>query len=209
MANTTTIKQKFLDILFEGDPSSDSKPKAEEKKTEERRLKASELLYGKKSAPIIAPKREEKAVVSSADTQSNVSTSAFINYNQDKNIEIPKLQEEEKPEEIYVRKPNLSPIFGDLDATNTKKKKQVTINANYASVDKPASSYLGMPLSPIFGYDSRQIVEEKTKSSKESLDMTQDLGDIFASDEYKQEVKEEAEVVPMEIDLFADFNLDK
>ncbi|MDO4500713.1 MAG: hypothetical protein Q4B60_05490 [Erysipelotrichaceae bacterium] len=210
MANTTTIKQKFLDILFEPENEEEErKLKETEKKKSENSLSAKDLLYKtNKETDLVSPKPAPQPVKQAPVTPKPSPT--FINYNKEKEIEIPKIVEETK-EEIYVSRPNLSPIFGDMDASNPKKKKNEnkTVNATFAATDKPSSSYLGIVLSPIYGYDTLKANEERVKVNKveeEKLDMTEDLGDIFATEEFKQEAfDDETEVVPAEIDLFADF----
>ena len=113
-------------------------------------------------------------------------------------------------DEIYVAQPALSPIFGDLDKGNTKKKKNEPISVDYASTEKPSSNYLGIVLSPIYGYDSVSANDARSKLNKSEekivdQDITSDLSDIFATDEFKVEAFKQEEENEDSIDLFGDF----
>ena len=91
---------------------------------------------------------------------------------------------------------------------------------DYASIEKPGSNYLGTVLSPIYGYDTitANDVRSKLEKKEEQLekidkqedkildkDITEDLSDIFATDEYKQEAFKQENNVEDSIDLFGDF----
>ncbi len=214
MANTQTIKQRFLDILFEDEDDDDlvvEKPKPRAK--DPNRVKASDLLYGKKKEekreePIVETKKtvEEKPVVVSSNKQSNT----FINY--EKTSEKVKVKKEEPVyDEVYVAQPALSPIFGNIEKDLKPKKEDKPISVDYASTEKPKSNYLGTVLSPIYGYDSitandarSSLIQKEEKEKKEEIideDITGDLGDIFKTDEFKQESLNDTQ----EIDLFSDF----
>ena len=196
MANSQTIKQRFLDILFENEDDEEENINKVSNVKETPRVKASDILYTKKEEKDIKEDKPKK------------SESAFINYD-DKFIKEEK--KTEKIEEVYVAQPALSPIFGDLDKNNVKKKKTEPISVDYASTEKPSSNYLGIVLSPIYGYDSVSANDARSKlNNKEEKiidqDITSDLSDIFATDEYKQEVfKQEEKENEEPIDLFGDF----
>ena len=91
-------------------------------------------------------------------------------------------------------------------------------------IGKPGSNYLGTVLSPIYGYDTitandaRSKLDVKKEEKEEQLekidkqedkildkDITEDLSDIFATDEYKQEAFKQENNVEDSIDLFGDF----
>ena len=215
MASSQTIKQRFLDILFEDEDDEEEVRKPSNKET---RVKASDLLYGKKETNEVNEKKEEKIEKPIVKKESE---SAFINYDQ-------KASKEEKKdiklEEIYVAQPALSPIFGNIEKENDKKKKDEVISVDYASIEKPGSNYLGTVLSPIYGYDTitandaRSKLDVKKEEKEEQLektdkqedkildkDITEDLSDIFATDEYKQEAFKQEDNVEDSIDLFGDF----
>ena len=211
MASSQTIKQRFLDILFEDEDDEEEVRKPSSKET---RVKASDLLYGKKEVNEVTEKKEEKIEKPIVKKESE---SAFINYDQ-------KASKEEKKdiklEEIYVAQPALSPIFGNIEKENDKKKKDEVISVDYASIEKPGSNYLGTVLSPIYGYDTitANDVRSKLEKKEEQLekidkqedkildkDITEDLSDIFATDEYKQEAFKQENNVEDSIDLFGDF----
>ena len=201
--NTQTIKQRFLDILFEDDeaeqPVRKSKPKANDNK-----YKASDILYGKKEEPKVQPtkvevKQEPKASVSS-------SNSAFINYDETavkKEATVETRETNPVYDENYVAQPALSPIFGNID--KKQKKQEVPADVNYASVEKPGSSYLGTVLSPIYGYETNPNIKEEKKEEpafEELKEVTdQDFDDVFPTNEYKKDEFEVEET--QEIDLFS------
>ena len=188
---TETLKDKLLDLLFEKDPPKDTdrpqEPKTVKKPEKETSpIKAEDILYDRNRS------QEKK-------------NSTFINYNEPE-----RNSREETVSAEYAPTPNLSPIFGPLDG-DKKEKKDIKADVDYASVEKPKSSPLGTVMSPIFGYDSAKAnelraahKEEEKKEEIEDFDITEDLGDIFAGDDYKQET-EENENVTEEIDLFSDF----
>ena len=195
MANSQTIKQRFLDILFEDEDEEEEIVKKVQNVKETPRVKASDILYAKK---------EEKEI---KEEKPKSSESAFINYSEKKVNEEKKI---DKPDEIYVAQPALSPIFGDLDKGNAKKKKAETISVDYASTEKPSSNYLGIVLSPIYGYDSVSANDARSKLNKTEekivdQDITSDLSDIFATDEFKVEAFKQEEENEDSIDLFGDF----
>ena len=190
---TETLKDKLIDLLFEKDP-----PKEETRPQETKPVKRPE--------PEVSPIKAEDLLYDRNKGHEKKS-GTFINYNEpDRN------KEEEIMPVDYSPTPNLSPIFGPLDAEKkSRDKKDVKADVDYASTEKPKSSPLGTVMSPIFGYDSKkanelrdELREEEKKEEIEDFDITEDLGDIFAGDEYKQET-EENETVAEEIDLFSDF----
>lgn len=206
MANTQTIKQKFLDILFEDDEDDEAyepvKPKV---KREVPRVKASDLLYKKEEKKLVDVKNETPV---KEEVKQEKENNTFINYGQQDNNAYKVETKQEKVEE-YTYTPALSPIFGNVEK-DKKNKKDETVSVDYAATDKPSSNHLGIVLSPIYGYDTAKEVEVKEpikkKEEYKDKDITTDLGDIFATDEFKQEAfKEEDKEKTSEIDLFSDF----
>lgn len=206
MANTQTIKQKFLDILFEDDDDDEAyepvKPKV---KREVPRVKASDLLYKKEEKKLVDVKNETPV---KEEVKQEKENNTFINYGQQDNNAYKVETKQEKVEE-YTYTPALSPIFGNVEK-DKKNKKDETVSVDYAATDKPSSNHLGIVLSPIYGYDTAKEVEVKEpikkKEEYKDKDITTDLGDIFATDEFKQEAfKEEDKEKTSEIDLFSDF----
>lgn len=206
MANTQTIKQKFLDILFEDDDDDEAyepvKPKV---KREVPRVKASDLLYKKEEKKLVDVKNETPV---KEEVKQEKENNTFINYGQQDNNAYKVETKQEKVEE-YTYTPALSPIFGNVEK-DKKNKKDETVSVDYAATDKPSSNHLGIVLSPIYGYDTAKEVEVKEpvkkKEEYKDKDITTDLGDIFATDEFKQEAfKEDDKEKTSEIDLFSDF----
>ncbi len=202
--NTQTIKQRFLDILFEDDEIEEPvrKPKA---KPNDNKYKASDILYGKKEEPKkveVVKKPVEQVKVETKPVNSN---SAFINYDETKDV---KNEEKEVREtnpvydENYVAQPALSPIFGNID--KTAKKQEVHVDVTHTPIEKPGSSYLGTVLSPIYGYESNPNVPEvKHEETKEEVvEMVEEnFDDVFPTNEYKN--KDFDDMQSEEIDLFS------
>lgn len=159
--DTTTIKEKFLNILFEPEDGEEDEVKEPEIKVKPKQshIKATDILYGKKDEH----------------------ESPFIDIN-----EITKEPPNLTINEEFVSSPNISPIFGNIDDAKKQKKSTASTTLNYASVDKPNSSVLGMVLSPVYGYDTR-VEEEKPVNNRpvKDVDVTEELSDIFATEEYK------------------------
>lgn len=195
MAETTTLK-KIFDVLFEPDPNNSDDEKQVPKAKEQTRYKAEDFLYEKKNKL-------------SEETKETKFDNIFVDYNIKKETKNEYVADKEEVSERYEPSMNISPIFGVIE---DKKKKDIHINADvdYASVNKPTDSHLGTVLSPFYGYSSPKNVEKKEdneikKEEIEDFDITEDLGDIFATDEFKQEIKEEGQTE--EIDLFSDFDI--
>ena len=210
MASSQTLKQKFIDLLFE-DEYDVSNPKVKNRRPESR-MKASDILYKKpevkKEEPVVKAeevKREEpvKRVV-----QESKVNNTFINYEQKEErndfidvIKTPVYDDvkREEPEEKYVTQPFLSPMFGSLEKEEKKAKEPIS-DVNYACLEKPRSSYLGTVLSPIYGYESITNVQKETKkvdnSKKVATDVTSDLADIFSSVDFneKEDMDKTAEI---------------
>ena len=206
MANSTTIKQRFIDILFEPDEEeSIDINKNENRKIDKSQIKeaspisAKDLLYGKQEKE----PREQKSTT-------------FINLTEDKPVVNKPKEVVAVEEEVYIASPNLSPIFGNIEGNSKKKQKKMTdTNIDYAAVKKPSSNYLGMVLSPIYGYDTvkandaRAKLTEPVKVDYTDMDITEDLTDIFATEEFrvpeeeKRDTEEEINKTD-EIDLFSD-----
>jgi len=206
--NTQTIKQRVMDILFEDEAKNEVSNKEEVKKEESVILtkpkvktqgtyKASDLLYGKKDEngkPFINLEEEKKSTP--------VSAKEFV-----------------KSVEEYVSSPNISPMFGTI-APKIKKSDDAS-SIDYATVEKPESNYLDMVLSPIYGYDSRKANEARTNLEQvkevkkvESVDVTEDLfatleTKLAESKERHSSLEDESMTKTSEMDLFADFYLDK
>lgn len=112
MANTQTLKQKFLDILFEED-DEDIEEAKEKIARDVPRVKASDLLYGKKeNKPLIIkeePKvsKEVKKEVNSFKENNN---DTFINYNKELNKNKVNEVRNNSVDEIYISQPALSLI---------------------------------------------------------------------------------------------------
>lgn len=204
MANTTTIKQRFMDILFEDEDDLPVKREKVEKpkpvilekpkyKSEVTPINAKDFLYGKK------------------ENQSNT----FINLDEGKKIDVKAVVEQQ---DDFVATPNLSPIFGTIDNKTRKSNEETSVD--YASVQKSDTNYLDMVLSPIYGYDTKQanearssLVVEKNPEIK-SVDVTDDLFNTtklntIPKKTIKKEVKDDIFSRTSEIDLFSDFYLDK
>lgn len=210
MASSQTLKQKFIDLLFE-DEYDVSNPEVKNRRPESR-MKASDILYkkpeAKKEEPVVKAeevKREEpvKRVV-----QEPKVNNTFINYEQKEErndfidvIKTPVYDDakREEPEEKYVAQPFLSPMFGSLEKEEKKAKEPIS-DVNYACLEKPRSSYLGTVLSPIYGYESITNVQKETKkvdnSKKVATDVTSDLADIFSSVDFneKEDMDKTAEI---------------
>lgn len=203
--NTQTIKQRFLDILFEDDDEVEQPVRKPKPKVNDNKYKASDILYGKKEEPKVEPVKKEVK----QDTKVNVSNSnsAFIDYD---NVGAKKEESVETREtnpvydENYVAQPALSPIFGNID--KNQKKQEVPADVNYAAVEKPGSSYLGTVLSPIYGYESSPNMKEEKKEEptfEELKEVTdEEFDDVFPTNEYKKDAFEVEET--QEIDLFSD-----
>ena len=183
MVESPTLK-KIFDSIFEPDPEGNETPAKEPV-----RLKAEDILYEKKN------KAEENKA-----QESNPIEDIFVNYKpsykHDEVIAEPTIEE-------YEPSQHISPIFGVID---DKKKKDTDENSvPYANTKRPSSSHLGAVISPFFGYETKKekVIEEEKEEELEDFDVTEDLGDIFATDEFKQEIKEEK--INEEIDLFSDF----
>ncbi|MBR0461724.1 MAG: hypothetical protein IJJ00_03300 [Erysipelotrichaceae bacterium] len=196
----TSFKDRILGIIFEPEPDENDTEKPKKAPNDAPRLKAEDLLYGKNKDKDDMEEPKERPVHNN---------STFINYKPENS---PRPEPEPAYHE-YVSSPNISPIFGPIE-TEKKGKKKETVSVDYASVEKPGNSPLGMVMSPIYGYDTRKANEERSKMQSEEkeeetivdFDITEDLGDIFGSDEFKQEANEEEEQnYTEEIDLFSDF----
>lgn len=209
MASSQTLKQKFIDLLFE-DEYDVSNPEVKNRKPESR-MKASDILYKKPEAQkeetvvkVEEVKREEPVKMVVEPKVNNT----FINYQQKEEhndfidvIKTPVYEEvREEPEEKYVAQPFLSPMFGSLEKEEKKVNKEPISNASYACLEKPRSSYLGTVLSPIYGYESITNVQKETKktdnSKKVATDVTSDLADIFSSVDFteKDDMDKTAEI---------------
>ena len=194
MASSQTLKQKFIDLLFE-DEYDVSNPEVKNRRPESR-MKASDILYKKpevKKEETVVKVEEVKRVVEEPKTNNT-----FINYEQKEErndfidvIKTPVYDEvkREEPEEKYVAQPFLSPMFGSLEKEEKKAKEPIS-DVNYACLEKPRSSYLGTVLSPIYGYESITNVQKETKkvdnSKKIATDVTSDLADIFSSVDFNE-----------------------
>lgn len=134
------IKQKFLDILFEKEEEdvSSSDEKAPVTEAKESTLKARDVLYHK-------PK-----------------SSAFIDYNNQNNIEKKSLNVDEADYEFSVP---ISPIFGVIKE-NKKETVNVAPEITDTLVNKPENSHLEIITSPIYGYGR----EENTFNNTENVD---------------------------------------
>ena len=194
MASSQTLKQKFIDLLFE-DEYDVSNPEVKNRRPESR-MKASDILYKKpevKKEETVVKVEEVKRVVEEPKTNNT-----FINYEQKEErndfidvIKTPVYDEvkREEPEEKYVAQPFLSPMFGSLEKDEKKAKEPIS-DVSYACLEKPRSSYLGTVLSPIYGYESITNVQKETKkvdnSKKVATDVTSDLADIFSSIDFNE-----------------------
>lgn len=204
MASSQTLKQKFIDLLFE-DEYDVSNPEVKNKKPETR-MKASDILYKKPDAVKEEVKKDDNVAV-----QKPKVNNTFINYEHKEEpkdisdvIKTPVYETKEETEEKYVAQPFLSPIFGNIEKDEKKAKKPVS-NANYACLEKPRSSYLGTVLSPIYGYESITNTSQPKKvleSKKEPVDVTADLADIFSTVEFSNSKSIDELDKTSEIDLF-------
>lgn len=171
--DTTTIKEKFLNILFEPEDEVDGQVESKRKEIKvqpkQSPIKATDILYGKKDDEHESP---------------------FIDIN-----EITKEPPNLTINEEFVSSPNISPIFGNIDEAKKQKKSTASTTLNYASVDKPNSSVLGMVLSPVYGYETR-VDDEKSVNVKavKDVDVTEELSDIFATEEYKLSLNDDDDI---------------
>ena len=208
MANSQTLKQRFIDLLFE-DEYDVSNPEVQNKKSDNR-LKASDILYKKPEA------RKENLGSNPAKAETPIkektisSNNTFIDYQEDenkkelsnqKNVEN-KIEEDEK----YVAQPFLSPIFGNIEKDD--KKENSTSNVNYACLEKPRSNYLGTVFSPIYGYDTinnRNDAKKETVKKQETIavDVTENLTDVFSTVELRKDNFDSFEKTS-EVSLFDD-----
>ncbi len=207
MASSQTLKQRFIDLLFE-DEYDVSNPEVQ-KKTDNR-LKASDILYKKpevkKEALDSNPLMEDTSIKENITSSNNT----FINYQESeikKEVSIlEKVETKKEEEEKYVAQPFLSPIFGNIEKDD--KKESSTSNANYACTEKPRSNYLGTVFSPIYGYDTinnRNDSKKETVKKKETVavDVTEDLTDVFSTVELRNDKFDSFEKTS-EVSLFDD-----
>ncbi len=207
MASSQTLKQRFIDLLFE-DEYDVSNPEVQ-KKTDNR-LKASDILYKKpevkKEISDSNPQKEDTSIKENITSSNNT----FINYQESeikKEVSIlEKVETKKEEEEKYVAQPFLSPIFGNIEKDD--KKESSTSNANYACTEKPRSNYLGTVFSPIYGYDTinnRNDSKKETVKKKETvaLDVTEDLTDVFSTVELRNDKFDSFEKTS-EVSLFDD-----
>ena len=197
----SSLKEKLLGIIFEPEPESDTDNGIERIKkgtNEASRLKAEDLLYDKN-------KDKEKPLEQKEKT---VGSGTFINYSD----RTPSVKEPENDYGEYVSSPNISPIFGLLDGDAKNRKNDIPLTGN-PTTEMPNTNHLGMVMSPIYGNSTKKANEQRSKTRTEEkeeetivdFDITEDLGDIFGSDEFKQEAEEEEQTYTEEIDLFSDF----
>ncbi len=212
MASSQTLKQRFIDLLFE-DEYDVSNTEVQNKSTDTR-IKASDILYKKpevkKEETKITVEKKPQVKVEKPVEEKVTSNSTFINYQETtkkkEEVKEPKQQESTKAldDEKYVAQPFLSPIFGNIEKEDKKTKESVS-NVNYACLEKPRSNYLGTVLSPIYGYDSI-IKNKKEKVKKEEIvasDVTDNLTDIFSTVELKNTAFDNVEKTS-EVSLFED-----
>ncbi len=212
MASSQTLKQRFIDLLFE-DEYDVSNTEVQNKSTDTR-IKASDILYKKpevkKEETKITVEKKPQVEVEKPVEKKIASNSAFINYQETtkKKEEVKEVKQQESAktldDEKYVAQPFLSPIFGNIEKEDKKIKESVS-NVNYACLEKPRSNYLGTVLSPIYGYDSI-IKNKKEKVKKEEIvasDVTDNLTDIFSTVELKNTAFDNVEKTS-EVSLFED-----
>ncbi len=207
MASSQTLKQRFIDLLFE-DEYDVSNPEVQ-KKTDNR-LKASDILY--KKPEVKKETLDSKPLIEDTSIKENITSSnnTFINYQESeikKEVSIlEKVETKKEEEEKYVAQPFLSPIFGNIEKDD--KKESSTSNANYACTEKPRSNYLGTVFSPIYGYDTinnRNDSKKETVKKKETVavDVTEDLTDVFSTVELRNDKFDSFEKTS-EVSLFDD-----
>lgn len=205
MGSSQTLKQKFIDLLFEDEYDISNNEKKNKKN--EKRMKASDLLYKKNEV------KDEDLVDKKVEKEPRVNN-AFIDYEQ-KEIKRPIKETsdslvKEQVEETYVAQPFLSPIFGNLDKDKKKQEKPVS-HTKYVSLKKPNSSYLGTVLSPIYGYETTNDIKDNKETVLENknnkADFTSDLTDIFSTVELsKKDISSVNDLdKTSEIDLFDDY----
>ena len=211
MASSQTLKQRFIDLLFE-DEYDVSNPEVQNKKPDSR-LKASDILYKKPET-----KKEELASnpvkVEAPVKEKVIPNNTFINYQESKKstetVNVAKKVETtiNEEDEKYVAQPFLSPIFGNIEKDDKKEKESGTSNVSYACLEKPRSNYLGTVLSPIYGYDTINNKKDSKKETSKKVeivatDVADNLTDIFASVEPKKD-NFESEEKTSEVSLFDD-----
>ncbi len=206
MASSQTLKQRFIDLLFE-DEYDVSNPEVQNKKSDNR-LKASDILYKKPET-----KKEDLGLNHTKDETSIKdktisSNNTFINYQESENKKEVSDQEKvetKNEEEKYVAQPFLSPIFGNIEKED--KKESSTSNVNYACLEKPRSNYLGTVFSPIYGYDTVNKDDKKNKTIKKeetiAVDVTENLTDVFSTVDLRKDNFDSLEKTS-EVSLFDD-----
>ena len=207
MASSQTLKQRFIDLLFE-DEYDVSNPEVQNKKSDNR-LKASDILYKKPET-----KKEDLGLNHTKDEtpikdKTISSNNTFINYQESENKKEVSDQEKvetKNEEEKYVAQPFLSPIFGNIEKED--KKESSTSNVNYACLEKPRSNYLGTVFSPIYGYDTvnnKDDKKNKTIKKEETIavDVTENLTDVFSTVDLRKDNFDSLEKTS-EVSLFDD-----
>ena len=206
MASSQTLKQRFIDLLFE-DEYDVSNHEVQNKKSDNR-LKASDILYKKPET-----KKEDLGLNHTRDEtpikdKTISSNNTFINYQESENKKEVSDQEKvetKNEEEKYVAQPFLSPIFGNIEKED--KKESSTSNVNYACLEKPRSNYLGTVFSPIYGYDTVNKDDKKNKTIKKeetiAVDVTENLTDVFSTVELRKDNFDSLEKTS-EVSLFDD-----
>ena len=188
MAENAKLK-KLFDVLFEPEDGDNNEENISNQST---RLKAEDVLYAKKNKPVGEIKEEN----------------IFIDYDLKKDET--KNPIEESSVDKYEPSEQITPIFGPLGPSSINKttnENKLNTKVSYSTTSRNSDNQIGVIISPFYGYETRteEIKLDKEETPIEEIndfDITEDLGDIFSTDEFKQEIKEEENE---EIDLFSDF----
>ncbi|MBQ0035638.1 MAG: hypothetical protein KBT35_01835 [Firmicutes bacterium] len=174
------IKQKFINILFDGEDEEEE-----------------EVVADAPIADVRQETKKEASSVKAADLMYKKPQSAFIDVDE-KPISAKELLTDSKEEddEEYVLSPQLSPIFGIINNNGEAVHVEVS-KRNEEQVKKPEDVHLDIIPSPIYGYGNS---EESKHNFDEETYINKDIRHIFNDD-----VDDETIVVDQEINLFEDF----
>lgn len=150
------IKKRFIDILFEPEDEEEEdlfeeKSGKQDKKTvkEAQPINAKDILYRKS---------DQSAFIDLEETINSV-----------KNIR--------KETEEYELSSQISPIFGVIREGSQTVKHEV--DTNEALVNKPEDSHLDIITSPIYGYGSKEDIEDELQNEDDYQFIDRELHELF------------------------------
>lgn len=161
------VKKKFIDILFESDSDDEEEQEQEETvvssnvKTSSP-IKAEDILYRKSK------------------------TNTFIDLNASVNHTINSVNDSFGSKEEYELSSHISPMFGLIDNSNTKKQ-TVSKEISDKMSKLPNGSSLNIVTSPIYGYASKEDLDNDDNLDEKDLTETQELNLIFGNDDNSDE----------------------